>query len=251
MARVEESERAGVAFRQVKVARVWASRGAPVVPLVRSELQPFIFPGGAVTLWQRLHSCSPVDLEKLGRTTRELHETTRGSSFAGLPRHDPFIDTHRSIDWPADWLANKDRAELKELVDLLEERWQNEAADDPLGTVIVHGDVHGGNAIATDRGLFLVDLEDAGVGSASWDLVPLAVGVSRYGDAEADLERFIRGFGDDPRGWTNFKLMCEIYELAVTSWTVRCSEISSAMASEAAVRVNGLLGRSNVEWSMS
>jgi hypothetical protein len=250
MARVEEPERSAAAGRQVQIARLWASRGAPVVPLVRPELQPFVSSGGAVTLWRRLHGRIPVDLGELGRTTRELHDATRGMSLAGLLRHDLLGDTHRWIDWPAEWLADEHRVELRKLLEVLEGRRNSEVADDPLGTVIVHGDLHADNALATDRGLILVDFEDAGVGPASCDFIPLVVGVSRYGNAEAELDRFVRGYGNDPRGCQGFATMCEIYELCVTAWAIRCSEVSPAMAAEAAVRVDGILNGSKVPWSM-
>jgi hypothetical protein len=250
MARVEEPERSALAGLQVQVASLWASRGAPVVPLVRPELQPFVSSDGAVTLWGRLHACNPVDLEELGRTTRELHDATRGISLAGLARHDPFGETGRWIDWPTEWLAEEDRIELRELLEVLRRRWDGAPPDDPLGTVIIHGDLHADNALATDRGLILIDFEDAGVGPASCDFIPLVVGVSRYGTAEAELERFVRGYGHDPRGCRGFTTMCEIYELCVTAWAIRCSELSSAMAVEAAVRVDSILNGGKVPWSM-
>ena len=57
-----------------------------------------------------------------------------------------------------------------------------ESSDDPLDVGLVHGDVHRENTLVTDEhGVILVDLEDAGVGPMSWDLVHLAVEVHRYG----------------------------------------------------------------------
>jgi hypothetical protein len=248
MARVEPCDRIAMAHKQVQVVGIWMSQAAPIAPLVRPELQPFVFTDGAVTLWQQVQPVAEVDLHELGQTVRDLHEASRRTSPTTISRLNPFTDTLARIDWPVDWLADTDRTALHRHAKTLGRWWQESSADDPLGTLLVHGDMNVTNSVKTDQGTMLVDLEDAGVGPASWDLVPLTVGTRRYGGSVAELERFFDGYGADPRGWPGYEDMCEIYELSVAVWALRCSEMSPALAEEAMVRVAGVLGRSQKHW---
>jgi hypothetical protein len=248
VARVEPYNRVAMAYKQVQVVRFWSSQAAPIAPLVRPELQPFVFTDGAVTLWVQLQSKGSVDLHELGQTVRALHEAFRRAPDTALPRLDPFADILARIEWPTDWLADADRAELRRRAETLGHWWQERSADDPLGTLLVHGDLSVTNSVKTDQGALLVDLEDAGIGPASWDLAPATVGVRRFGESQAELERFFYGYGADPRGWTGYETICQIYELSVALWALRCSEMSPALAEEAMVRVAGSLGRSQRQW---
>ena len=251
VARVEAADQTTRATRQVVVAGVWAAQSAPVPTLVRPELQPFVFDDAAVTLWQRLDGCATADLVELGRTVRTLHDTTRGIPLTRAPRLRPFVDIEAWIDWPTSWLADEDRAELARRNRHLKRWWDAESADDPLGVVLLHGDVHPENTVVTEEhGVILTDLEDAGVGPVSWDLVPLAVSVRRYEESPAELRRFIAGYGVDLSRWSGFERMCEIYELWVTTWAIRCAGISPRIAGEAALRVEGFLGRSEAAWTI-
>jgi len=250
LARVETADRIDRATLQVVVAGVWAAHGAAVQALVHPQLQPFIFDDCAVTLWERIDGISAADPAELGRTIRALHDATRGVALISTPRLEPFAEIDERIDLPANWLADEDRTELGRRSRRLKLWWDTESADDPLDVVLAHGDVHRSNAIVTeDRGVVLVDLEDAGVGPASWDLVPSVVGVRRYGDSPEELRRFVAGYGADPRRWAGFERLCELYELSVTVWAIRCAEISTRIAEEAQVRVAGILGRSRAEWT--
>ena len=251
MARVETAGRTAVAARQVVVAGVWAEQGAPVPALVSPQLQPIVFDDAAVTLWQRLDGGESTDPAEFGRAVRALHDATRGITLTRAPRLEPFADIEAWIDWPANWLADEDRAELARRYRRLKRWWDAESADDPSGVVLAHGDVHRENTIVTEEHrVILVDLEDAGVGPVSWDFVPLAVGVRRYGGSPEELRRFIAGYGVDPCHWSGFERMCEFYELSVTVWAIRCAAMSTSIAEEAELRVAGILGRSRAAWTL-
>jgi Ser/Thr protein kinase RdoA (MazF antagonist) len=141
--------------------------------------------------------------------------------------------------------------ELKVRADKLCSVWREGTQDDPLGRVVVHGDPHPDNAVVPEGGiLVLLDLEDAGVGPASWDFVPLAVGVERYGLPAEDFDRFAAGYGAEPKAWPGLSLMSRVYELLVTSWAVSCSTDSPAMATEAEVRVSGVLEGDPTQWTL-
>ena len=251
IARVEAADRMALAARQVVVAGVWAAQGAPVPVLVGPQLQPFVFDDAAVTLWQRLDGGATTDLAVLGSTVRELHEATRDIDLTQVHRLEPFADIEACVDSPPNWLADEDRDEIAHRYRRLKRWWDSESSDDPLGVGLVHGDVHCENTLVTDEhGLILVDLEDAGVGPMSWDFVPLAVGVHRYGDPPKEFRKFVAGYGADPCRWSGFERMCGIYELSVLGWAIGCAAVAPRIAREAALRVAGLLGRSRETWTL-
>lgn len=251
LARVESPGKASLAARQVAIASVWVSRGAPVSTLVCPQLQPFIFDNASVTLWQKLDGCPATEPADLGRTVQTLHSATRNNSPADLPALDYLTDIADWIDRRTDWPAEADRAEFEQRYVRLKHWWDSEAMADPLGVLLVHGDIHRDNTIVTaDRGVVLVDLEDSGIGPASWDLVPLAVGVRRFGDSPEDFRAFITGYGSNPFLWSGFERLCEIYELSITVWAIRCAVNSPEVLEQAQVRVEGLLGRNDQTWTM-
>lgn len=250
VARVEAPGAEQAARRQVRVAQLLADRGAPVARLVCAELQPLLVEDGAVTLWRRLEAVAEPDLFALGQAVRALHEATRGSLPLDLPATDPFPSLYNFLDWPSPWSGSGESEELRRRADALTTKWQSVIRDDPLGLVVVHGDVHQDNAFVTERGVVLLDLEDAGVGPASWDFAPLAVGVERYGVPRADYRAFAAGYGAEPGAWEGHALMCRVYELMVATWAMRCSGDSPRMAEEASVRVATLLGGGRGRWTL-
>lgn len=241
-----------LAKNQVSTADELTHRGAPVAALVCPELQPFAFDDANVTLWQYLNGRPITDLGELGRTVRSLHSATRDDLPAGLPSLDFLTDISRWIDTTAEWPESAARLEIERRFTVLKRWWDRESADDPLGILLVHGDVHRENTIVTKDGdVVLVDLEDAGVGPASWDLVPLAVGVRRFGDPAEEFQAFVSAYGADPNRWSGFERLCEIYELSITVWAIRCAEKSSEFLDEARIRLDGILGRGDQIWTLS
>jgi aminoglycoside phosphotransferase (APT) family kinase protein len=167
-----------------------------------------------------------------------------------VPQIDPFGQVRAFLGSPSSWSGSVAIKELQRRCEELAARWREETRDDPLGKVVVHGDPHLGNAMVSETGLVLVDLEDSGVGPASWDFAPLSVGVERFGLPSEDFRRFVAGYGTEPGNWPGHSLMCRVYELAVTSWAVRCSVDSPALAKEAAVRVSGVLDGDRSLWTL-
>ncbi len=217
---------------------------------MQPERQPFFVENSAVTLWRRLETTGEPDFVALGEAVRALHDATRSPLPPGTPACDPFRTIHRDLDWPSPWSDSEEHRELHRLAGTLAEQWQQLTQDDPLGRAIVHGDAHQENAIVTEHGLVLVDFEDAGEGPASWDFAALRVGVDRYGLPPEDYRAFAAGYGADPGTWEGHAVMCQVYELLVTAWAMRCSADSPRMAEEASVRVAGLLGRGGRQWTL-
>jgi hypothetical protein len=247
VARVEEPGGHALAERQVRIASVLAAQHAPVARLVRPEIQPLMIGGGAVTLWRTVRPVGVPTLEAVGRAVRAIHETT--CKVGGVPEIDPIGQIAIQLEGATGFGATV-LAELQRRADRLSTRWRDAIGDDPLGNVVVHGDPHLDNAVMTASGLVMLDLEDAGFGPASWDFVPLAVGIDRYGLPAGNLDRFIAGYGSGPADWPGLRVMCDVYELLVTSWAVRCGSDSPRMAREAEVRVAGLLDGNPTPWTL-
>ena len=250
VARVEGPGRQELALRQVLVARALAARNAPVTRLVRPEIQPLLIGDGAVTLWRRLRSVAAPTLEAVGSPVRAINEASAGSLPGGVPAIDPFAQLRAYLDSPSSWSGSVAVKELRRRAEELASSWLEGTQDDPLGKVVVHGDLHVDNAVVSEGGLVLLDLEDAGVGPASWDFAPLAVGAERYGLPSENFHQFAAGYGAEPATWPGHLLMCRVYEMLVTSWAVRCSANSPRMASEAAVRVSGVLEGNPSLWTL-
>lgn len=250
VARIEDPGGHELALRQVLVARALATRDAPVARLVRPEIQPILIGDCAVTLWRRIRSVTTPTLEAVGRAVRAIHDTTAKSRPGSVPTIDPFAQVRAFLHSPSAWSGSSAIVELLRRNDELAARWREESADDPLGTVLVHGDPQADNAIVSEDGLVLIDLEDAGIGPASWDFAPLAVAVERYGVPQEEFQRFAAGYGAEPGDWPGHALMCRVYELTVTAWAIRCSVDSPRMASEAAVRISGLLDGDPSQWTL-
>jgi len=248
VARVEAPGNEGLAQTQVWAARLLADRGAPVAGLFRQELQPILVGAAVVTLWHRLRSVEAPRLEALGRSVRGFHEATRDALPAAAKALDPFARIRSDLDWPTSWSGSRESEALWRRLEALEREWPSATREDPLGTVLVHGDVHVDNAVVTADGLVLIDLEDAGIGPASWDFVPQAVGVRRYGLPPERYGEFVGGYGAEPRGWPGLDLMCQVYELRNTAWAMRCGADSPRMSAEASIRVESLLDGGERLW---
>jgi aminoglycoside phosphotransferase (APT) family kinase protein len=250
VARVEAPGAAELAERQVRIARLLADRGAPVARLVRPELQPCRVEDGAVTLWRQLLPVADPDFAAVGRAVLALHDATRDSPLADLPRCEPVESLRRYLDGPSPWSGSPESEELRRQADALEGPWRAAAREDPLGQVIVHGDAHQDNAIMTEEGPVLLDLEDTGKGPASWDFATLKVGVQRYGLPAENYRDFAAGYGREPGDWEGHEVMCRLYELMVAAWAMLCSAVSPRMAAEASLRVATVLGQGDQRWTL-
>ncbi len=96
----------------------------------------------------------------------------------------------------------------------------------------------------------LADLELAGWGCASADVAPQVVAVRRYGADPSALERFLVGYGADPRGWAGLEVLAEAYELWVTVWAAANRAASSLWDREAEVRLRRWRTGTSPNWSL-
>jgi len=202
-------------------------------------------------------TASPAELGALARRLRE--QTSFGSARSGqspcvaaLPRLDPLGAVDRVLAAVADdgGPVALDAALLRARAAELAGPFGLAAAADPLGQAVVHGDLHRDNVLTTVDGLLLTDLELVGAGPPSYDAAPAALAVRRYGAPAADLDRFIEGFGADPRGWDGFAALVAVYELWVTAWALGNGHRDPGWAEEAQLRVRTLRDGREGGWSL-
>jgi hypothetical protein len=256
LARVDEPSREVDARRQVLVAELLATHGVDAVHLTGPGAQPVATTVGPVTMWSWVPPVGPpVGPRHLGRAVRRLHDRTRGvvalAAGGGVPQHDVLgtvrAELARTSEAGATERSDLDR--LQRVADRLGEAWP-EPGDDPLGSAIVHGDLHRSNVVSAAGGPVLADLELAGWGPASVDVAPQIVAVRRYGGDPAELEEFLVGYGSDPRGWPGLEVLVEAYELWVTTWAVVNRGASARAEQEARVRLDRWRSGSSTPWSL-
>lgn len=241
--RVEPLGLAYRAERQVALAQTLAAARAPTVRLAGREHQPVVTEYHVVTIWEYLDAVDPPDDEafarKLGEAVRSLHASTSKIGATQVLRYDPFRRIRADLQI-AQADAATDPADLRLLhdrADELEEAFGRAVDADPLGQALIHGDLNEGNAIATARGVVLIDLERAGVGPRSLDLAVQRVRARRFGMAEELLDAFIDGYGDDSSSWPGMVVLEAVYELDITAWALSNRRRAKAIDHEAAKRM--------------
>jgi hypothetical protein len=241
LGRVDDPRRAEAARRQVVVSEVLAARGVPAITLTGAPDQPVLTEAGPVTLWEWLPVLPGAEARprELGRLARHLHDATRGGA-ARVPAYEPLTAVTAELDRAemAGLTRTDDLSLLRDRVGRLAAAWP--APDtDPLGRAVVHGDLHRHNALVVEgRRLVLADLELAGVGPASADLVPHVVSVRRYAAPPQVLDEFLAGYGRELPRWPGFEVLVDAYELWATAWAVANRGASPALAEEADLRVD-------------
>lgn len=251
MARVESRDRIAIAQNQVRVARFLESRKLPAARLVLPDRQPLIYGDGVVTLWNAV-----VILERrpepavLGQLARRLHEATAGILPAEIPDIDPLSLARGWLPRLGSEPMGEEVGKLWDEFEWLERSWDETIASDPLGTVLLHGDFHQDNVVVTPEGPTLLDLEEAGRGPASWDLVPHLVGVRRYGASKHGCRSFLDAYGADPLKWEGTEILCRAYELLLIAWAIAHRHTSPAMAAEGELRLSSFLGSMDKPWNM-
>ena len=251
MVRIEPPGSEHVAHRQVRVARLCATRGAPVMRLATAAEQPTIQDGCAVTFWELLVPTEPqLAPRELGALLRRLHDAVGPPFEVPPPPFEPIPDIRWLQRHPAPGFEATALAELDRRLEAREADWRSWSERDPLGERVLHGDLNADNVVVTARGPVLVDLESSGAGPASWDLVVPALGSRRYGLPEQELDQLVDGYGFDPRSWPGFGPLVRVYEQQVVAWAVHCADRSPALLTEARLRLSTLLEGSGPAWTL-
>lgn len=240
VARVRAPMLRAQARREVAAAAALDLARFPASRLVGAGQQPIDTAWGTVTLFGWVEGDGrSVGPDQLGRLARRLHDATDADQSSTLPDLDPVRASLQAIEQAVqgDACSPSEMDLLLAAADSLGAQWRRTSGEDPLGTGFVHGDLHAGNVVSTSTGPVLIDLELAGWGPRSYDLAPTAVAARRYGAPQHTVDEACAAYGLDPRGWPGFRVLCCVYELWVTSWSLAHRHASLGAAREASRRV--------------
>jgi hypothetical protein len=241
-----------MAFRLPKVVRVagWlAAEGVPAVRLLPGVPQPVAVGGAQATIWVDAGpgAAPQPTTADLGRALRRLHALAPPPALA-LPRWDPMDDVRRRLS-DAEALPAADRA-------FLEERTEQVAAAlrtvrYQLPTTVVHGDAHLDNLIRAPDGRVLVcDFDSVSTGPAEWDLVPVAVGMLRFGHPPGRHAQLAATYGLDVTTWSGFPVLRAVRELKLVTSVLPILASSPTAAAQFRVRLDSLRsGDPAARWS--
>ncbi|MPZ00358.1 MAG: phosphotransferase [Actinophytocola sp.] len=196
----------------VAVAEHFARHDVPAVRLYPGISQPVSAGEHVATLWWRVRErpvrSGPADL---GRLLRQVHALPVPD---GLPGWSPLTDVRARVA-DAEELDLADRRFLLDRCDEVQAKL--DALDFPLRPALVHGDAHLGNVLVADDGPVLCDFDSSGVGPPEWDLMPVALGVLRFGDPMAVYEELADAYGFDVMAWDGFGVLQAARELKLTT----------------------------------
>jgi hypothetical protein len=220
----------------------------PVTPLVARPGQPWVIGGSVVTAWMWLEGAGPVGPTELGALAYALRERTARGPVYDVARFDPIAAVRGAVEHLPVGDVHGDQ--IRKMAHELSVPWARIADADPLGTAVVHGDLHRDNVVAGPMGPVLTDLELAGAGPPSFDVAPAVVAVQRYGADPTGLDAFLEAYGTDPREWWGFPTCVNAYELWVTAWAVGVRDRSPEYANEAVRRIESLRDGADHRWQL-
>lgn len=234
--------------RAYKVVRVAQHFGRHDVPSVRLWAgvsgQPIEVCEHIATAWRWVPQIerkpTPSDLAGLLRQVHALPVPR------GVPDWSPLYDVRGRVA-DAEELDRDDRRFLLERcavvsAELESLRW-------PLPRGLVHGDAHLGNVLGGAAGPVLCDFDSSCVGPPEWDLVPLAVGVLRFGEPMHRYRELADAYGFDVMAWEGFPTLCAARELKLTTSVLPSLRSNPDVRSELYRRLDDLrAGRLNTRW---
>lgn len=248
LVRVRPRREEPVAAREVEVAQALASAGVPCVSLAQDRGQPWVVDGWAITAWRWVDVTGAVRPAHLGELARDLRERTVDTWAHEVARFDPLTAIRNAV---AGLPLGDDQGDfVRQRAYELSASWAEVADADPSGTGIVHGDLHGDNALLGAHGPLLSDLELAGAGPCAYDTAPAVLAVERYGADPSTLAAFLDAQEVDPRDWPGFATCLAVYELWTAAWAVGVRDRSPELAAEAATRVRGLRDGASDPWTL-
>lgn len=245
--RVDAPSEVVVAERELAMVKRLRRDGVPVVETV-GDGKLLRVDGFIATCWRWVTATRQAEPVDLGRLARHLREDTAAGGSVGVPAFDPLAHI---VDVVGDCGDEPDVCFVRDRAQGLRRAYEVAAAEDPLGACIVHGDLHADNVVVGAEGPLLLDLELGGWGPASYDVAPATLAVRRYGMRSDRLEAYIGAYGTDPRSWTGFTVLEQVYELWVTAWAVSVAHRRPDWAAEAELRVASLRDGTPGLWHLS
>lgn len=235
------------AYKVVTVAEYFARHQVPAVRLYPGVKQPIVVgdsPGFAATVWQWVpYSDRRPDARDLALLLRQVHSLPPP---ADVPAWAPLDDVHaRLID--AEELDPGDRRFL--LDRCLQVHVQLQRLEFPLGHALLHGDAHLGNVLAAPDGPVLCDFDSSSIGPRVWDLVPVAVGVQRFGEPPSVYRELAEAYGFDVMSWPGYAVLRAARELKLTTSVLPSLRSNPGVRPELQRRLKDLrAGRADTRW---
>ncbi|RSS98411.1 aminoglycoside phosphotransferase family protein [Streptomyces sp. WAC05950] len=228
--------------KELATARWLLAQGFPGLPPRDEFPQPLSADGRLVTFWEYVPPADPQPaLADLAALLRDLHALP-APDFP-LPTLDPFPvmrDRLRTAGAEPDTaVSEKDLTFLATACDTHEAAFRDLVASDP-DVGLVHGDAHRGNLLRDGDRVLLIDYEAVALGPRSWDLLPTATAVDRFGLAASEYDEFCSLYGADVTRRHGYRLLRTVRELGMTTWLMQNVPHSAAAAEEFAVRMTSL-----------
>lgn len=236
------------AQKQVDVAGWLEAEDFPAVRALDVR-QPVVAENRVVTFW-RSESDEEVyaPIDEVAHLIRRLHALTEPTDIR-LPALRPFGAPDDPLpDFSV--LSSDDAQYLRGR--FAEARRTFDSLDYALPRGVVHGDANVGNVILADDGrAVLIDLDSFSRGPREWDLIQTAIFYDRFGWHTAEeYETFVRVYGYDIMGWSGYRDLANMREVAMTAWLSRKAVNSARSAAEAAKRLSAMrTGASRRDWS--
>ncbi len=224
--------------RLIETADWLTKHDAPTIRLVEGQ-QPVCVGDFTVTFWHKVHRRVRWTASDLAQPLRALHQLP--TDDADLPGWDPFETARHRLAAADSGISGDD---LQWLRDAWFEAEQNyRTADFSLPFAVIHGDPHIGNLLVDNRDrIVLCDLDESGIGPMAWDLVPQAVGATRFD--RADFYRdFAAAYGVDVRDLPEWPVLARIRELIMVTSVLPDLGQRPGIAAEQAHRLASLRSR--------
>lgn len=186
--------------------------------------------GRAVTAWEWVEPNRPIEAYAVGRLARDFHNATR--DYDGpVPEWDPLARARERLATAA--LTGRDEAVMHHQMEQLSAAaGATEVA--PMG--VVHGDLHDGNVIANDRGLFLLDFERFSRGPLEWEAAQRAASSQFFPSTrDGEWSAFLRGYGPLHLSET-FETLVAVRAFVMTTWLLSLP-ITNTIEQEREVRL--------------
>jgi hypothetical protein len=226
----------GEVHRTVDFVRWLMDLGFPTVPLHRPELQPLVFDGHSVTVWNYLPQPDrPVPAEAIAKPLNTLHSL--GQPPVALSPLDACSAIRSSLA--------RTSTLPEDVIRFLQDRVDHLA--DALATVsyalphaVLQGDPQHGNALHDGDHAVLCDWDSVALGQPEWDLVTIEVHCRRFGYGLGHYQRFAEAYGWDVTRWDGYPILRDLRELRMITTNARKSTHEPAKVAEVLRRIDGL-----------
>ncbi|MFF4026342.1 aminoglycoside phosphotransferase family protein [Nocardia elegans] len=198
--------------RLIETANWLTRHDAPTIRLVDAQ-QPVFIGDFTITFWHKAHHRERWTASDLAHPLRALHLLP--TDDADLPHWDPFETARHRLAAADDGISADDLQWLQDAWLQVEQNYRT--AEFSMPFVLLHGDPHVGNLLIDHRDrIVLCDLDESAVGPMAWDLVPQAVGATRFNRANFYRD-FAAAYGVDVRDLPEWPVLARIRELIMVT----------------------------------